>query len=538
MNGRKRALRAAAFLVLLAGALASPGWAIDDHLLLCEAVVTPTADEFLEIANPTGSAFFLDDYYVSDDEDYALLPGFFGVGPAPAIASSDFIARFPAGATIAPTGVVVVAFDGAGFLATFGFAADFEIAATDPGTPDMLAAYSGSIGSTAGLTNSGESAVLFTWDGASDLVGDVDMLNIGTPSGGNDIADKTLVTVDGPDADTVASAYLADAFTMPQQAGDPGFGSSTKRLFLEAGSETAGGGNGITGDDETSEQITTTWDGPPFGAPNPGLCNVLPLVPQFVINEIHADPDATNGDANGDGSVNTSQDEFVELVNVTGSPVDISGWTLSDFVGVRHTFPAGTVIPDQCGVVVFGGGTPTGSFGGMTVQTASTGLVGLNNSGDNVTLNDGAMDIAVATYGSAGGDNQSLTLDPDLTGAAYVKHSVATGSGGALFSPGTKIDGTGFAGCPAPVSGWVINEIHADPDATDGDANGDGTVSTDSGRVRRDRQLHRRARSTSPAGPWRTASACATPSRAAPWCPTSAASSSSPAARPPATSAT
>jgi hypothetical protein len=380
MNGRERALRATSFLVLLAGALASPGLAIDDHLLLCEAVVTPTASEFLEIANPTGSAVALDDYYLSDDDDYALLPGFFGAGPAPSIGGFDFIARFPAGASIPAAGAVVVAFDGAGFLAAFGFAADFEIAGTDAGTPDMVEAYPGSIDASAGLTNSGENAVLFTWDGASDLVVDIDMFNIGTPSSGNDIADKTLVSVDGPDADAVATAYLADAFTMPQQAGDPGFGFSTKRLFLEAGNETAGGGNGITGDDETSEQITTTWDGPPFGAPNPGVCNILPLVPQFVINEIHADPDATNGDANGDGSTSTTQDEFVELVNVTGSPVDISGWTLADGFGVRHTFPGGTVIPDQCGIVVFGGGTPTGAFGGMTVQTASGGSLGLNNS--------------------------------------------------------------------------------------------------------------------------------------------------------------
>ncbi|MDH3402392.1 MAG: lamin tail domain-containing protein [Acidobacteriota bacterium] len=476
MHVRIRVLRATTVLVFLAAAFASPGAAIDDHLLLCEAVVTPTANEFVEIANPTAAAVALDDYYLSDDENYALLPGFFGAGPAPVIAASDFIARFPAGATIPPAGVVVVAFDGAGFLATFGFAADFEIAGTDAGTPDMVAAYAGSIGSTAGLTNAGESAVLFTWDGASDLVSDVDMLNIGTPSTANDIADKTGVAVDGPDADAVATAYLFDLFTMPQQAADPGGGASTKRLFLEAGSETAGGGNGATGDDETSEQITTTWDGPAFGAPNPGVCDVLPLVPQFVINEIHADPDATAGDANGDGTASTTQDEFVELVNVTGAPVDISGWTVSDGFGVRHTFPGGTIVPDQCGVVVFAGGTPTGAFGGMTVQTASTNALGLNNGGDTVTLNDGSSDVATASYGPEGGDNQSLTLDPDLTGPAFVKHSTATGSGGALFSPGTKIDGSKFSGCPTPVTGWVINEIHADPDSTNGDANGDGTA--------------------------------------------------------------
>ena len=57
-----------------------PGFASDDHLLISEAVVTPTANEFIEIANPTGSAIDLTDYYLSDDEDYALLPGAFGGG--------------------------------------------------------------------------------------------------------------------------------------------------------------------------------------------------------------------------------------------------------------------------------------------------------------------------------------------------------------------------------------------------------------------------------------------------------------------------
>ena len=68
---------------------------------------------------------------------------------------------------------------------------------------------------------------------------------------------------------------------------------------------------------------------------------------RWVINEIHADPDAIQGDANGDGIVNVIEDEFIEIVNTTGAPVSIAGWTLSDFVGVKHTFPAGTTIPDN-----------------------------------------------------------------------------------------------------------------------------------------------------------------------------------------------
>ncbi|MBT8069663.1 MAG: lamin tail domain-containing protein [Gammaproteobacteria bacterium] len=195
----------------------------------------------------------------------------------------------------------------------------------------------------------------------------------------------------------------------------------------------------------------------------------------LVINEIHADPDGSlDGDANGDGTRDATDDEFVEIVNNDVVDLDISGWTLADSRSVRHTFPAGTVVAQGCSIVVFGGGTPTGSFGKSLVQTASSGALGLNNGGDSVILNDGANDVVITGYGSDGGDNQSLTLDPDVIGSEpRVKHSLATGSGGALFSPGTKIDGSQFEGCP---STWVINEIHADPDGSlDGDANGDGT---------------------------------------------------------------
>lgn len=197
------------------------------------------------------------------------------------------------------------------------------------------------------------------------------------------------------------------------------------------------------------------------GSPEPGEAlntpdaenEAVPAEPVsgWIINEINADPDTTAGDANGDGTANFSQDEFLEVVNTTGGDVDVSGWTISDGFGLRHTFPAGTTIFDGCGFVVFGGGSPDGDFGGMVVQTASTGALGFNNGGDTITLSDdGGTAVVSQGYGGEGGDNQSLTRDPDLTGG-FVQHSGATGSGGALFSPGTQIDGTAFAGCPEVV---------------------------------------------------------------------------------------
>ncbi len=184
--------------------------------------------------------------------------------------------------------------------------------------------------------------------------------------------------------------------------------------------------------------------------------------PPVVINEVLADPaSGSAGDANNDGVRDGSEDEFIEIVNVSGAALDISGWTLADAVTVRHTFPTGTVLADQCSVVVFGGGAPVGGFGGAVVQTASGGFLGFNNSGDMITLNDGLNDVAVVGYGSEGGNDQSLTLDPDVTGSLpLVRHTTAAGSNGARFSPGERVDGTLFAGCELPILGpFEIFEI-------------------------------------------------------------------------------
>lgn len=58
--------------------------------------------------------------------------------------------------------------------------------------------------------------------------------------------------------------------------------------------------------------------------------NAQPAVGPVVINEVMYNP------AGGGGT------EYVELRNITGAPVDISGWT---FNGIAFTFPAGTIVP-------------------------------------------------------------------------------------------------------------------------------------------------------------------------------------------------
>ena len=451
-------------------------------ILLSEIVVTPTGGEFIEVHNPTGVSVDLSDVYLTDATFagggtyyYNIVTGANAGGGG----FGDFHARFPDGASIAAGEFQTVALAGSGgFLAEHGINPTYELFEDDAAAdaiPDMREALAGSINGQGGLSNNGEVVILYEWDGESDLVQDIDYVVWGDKA---EAVDKNGVGIDGPDADGDMSFYPAETPIAAQDVvatGSHAVGQSFQRIDFTEGAEAQSGGSGVAGDDETSEDLSATWE---QAVSTPGTEPPPPPATDWVINEILADPaSGSAGDANGDGTRNFSDDEFVEILNNSGAPSDISGWTLSDGFGVRHTFPAGSIVDDGCAIVVFGGGTPTGAFGLSAVQTASSGSLGFNNSGDTVTLNNGSADVTSAGYGSEGGDNQSLTRDPDGDGAsALVKHTLATTSGGALFSPGTQADGTQFAGCP---SAWVINEIHADPDGSlAGDANGDGTRSS------------------------------------------------------------
>jgi hypothetical protein len=90
-------------------------------------------------------------------------------------------------------------------------------------------------------------------------------------------------------------------------------------------------------------------------------------------------------------------------------------------------------------MVVFGGGSPASSIPGR-VQVASTGTLALNNGGDTFRIETGGGSEVLSFSYDGSIDDQSLTRDPDFTGP-FVAHSSATGSGGALFSPGRSVEG-------------------------------------------------------------------------------------------------
>lgn len=259
-----------------------------------------------------------------------------------------------------------------------------------------------------------------------------------------------------------------------------------------------------------------------------------PAAGDLVINEVHADPKSGTGDANGDGTASSTDDEFIEFVNTTDQEIALGGVTLTADKDII-TFAPGTVLPPKTAVVVFRGGLDadpdvntgkphTSKFGGALVYTKTMSLA---NGGRKIVLKDkDGGELSAFGYGSEGTDcpgdkDQSVTLSPDLTGSCKL-HTEASPSQ-ALFSPGTRADGSKFSDPlpePPPVEKpsevvadvvadggteppperamppepqpdvptgaipgageLVINELLADPstDAVKGDANGDGVRSS------------------------------------------------------------
>lgn len=189
----------------------------------------------------------------------------------------------------------------------------------------------------------------------------------------------------------------------------------------------------------------------------------------LVINEVLFDPAADLiGDANGDGSrPDGLEDEFIEFINTSSDPLDISGYTISDASSVRHTFPSNTILGGNSVMVVFGGGTPTGDFGGASVQTASSGELNLTNNGDVITIRDSNDDVvlildssSIAVSISA---DESVTRDPEITGDFVLHSSVSS----VLFSPGVAANGavlsnndftsSDFSIYPNPLNNGILN---------------------------------------------------------------------------------
>lgn len=318
---RSRALALAAAVLGLSAATAANG--ASAPLLLTEISVTPTSAEYIEIHNPNAVPVDLSDVYLSDATFQPFAVYYYNIVTGDRVATGggdfgDFTARFPDGASIPAGAYQVVALSGSdAFVAAHGSAPDYELFEDGAGPdsiPDMREAIGGSINDQGTLNDGREIVVLFAWDGASDLVVDLDYVIWGDQDAA---VDKTGVSRDGPDGDSNTSTYLPDTPVSNQQVIATGAhpdGQSFQRDDLGEGTETTSGGNGIDGDDETSENLAATWC---IEAATPGAasnCTTLPpLTCATPTTPIHA----------VQGSGTTSP--------LAGSVVAINGIVVADF---------------------------------------------------------------------------------------------------------------------------------------------------------------------------------------------------------------
>jgi hypothetical protein len=427
-------------------------------ILISEVLYDPVnpadpAGEWIELFNWGSSSVPLGCLMVGDEESKGGGEGMY---------------TFPQNSTSVPSEVIVIANRADGFISTYGLSPDFEIIDSDPIVPDMVKNSDWGSGSLY-LSNSGDELLLITdQDTQLDAVSwgsSVFAFNPSVPkvAAGHSIARQPV----DQDTDT-ASDWVEEVDPQPGSVNqnNPNPTSTPTNNPTSTAKPTA------TKKPTSTKTPTATKTPTPPKTPTPTKTPTktktpTPIPPSptntptptatptpepalnLVINEIQADPHSSLGDANYDGIVDTSDDEFVEFVNNSSVLVDLSGWNFGDALDIRHTFPSGSIVQPHCSLVLFGGGSPSSEFGNGLVQVASSGKLGLNDHGDNVYLYDETLTVVkTLSYAEEAGYDQSITRDPDVTGGKpLVKHSLATGSGGSLFSPGTKIDGTYFPGC-------------------------------------------------------------------------------------------
>jgi hypothetical protein len=411
------------------------------HLLLSEILADPAgvADpdgEWLEVYNAGSSTANLSGFKIGDEETRG---------------GGEGMQSFPGEASLPAGQAVVIAHRASVFLNAYGYPPDYELIDSLPSVPDMLN-YSEWASGAVNFANSGDEALLL---GPADQV--VDALSYGSST-----------VIFNPPAPAASEGYSLERMPAWQDSdsaadwfeqrypspGQPALGLPTSTPSATTTvtptitpSRTSTPTRTITAIPSLTATRTYTATRTPTATPS--ATATATALPQLVINELLADPHDSLGDANEDGTVSIYDDEFVELFNDSGYLVDLSGWQLTTLTATRHVFPPGSLLPDQCALIVFGGGQPGGTFGGSRFQVASSGRLGLTNAGDSVILlNSSGATMAQVDYGVEAADDQALTRNPDISGPLpLVKHSLIAEAGGQIFSPGTRLDGGVFLNC-------------------------------------------------------------------------------------------
>ena len=240
-------------------------WAGADHLVFNRITISPTNAEFVSIYNPTSESIDLSDYYITDSNNYYNLPS---GGDFWSESLFDFIARFPDGQSIESNDSLIISFhDSQMFADYYGYNPDISLfedmrdAVNDQTTISNGDAFV----SLDFLNDNTEMLMLFKFEEDSDMVQDVDYFVWGNTGQG---VDKTGVNGYSQDTDLSLQSY--------QESHAENFTYIRFLLNNSEGAEKNAGGNGIDGNDETSENFNETWNivlAPELGCTNPSSSN-------------------------------------------------------------------------------------------------------------------------------------------------------------------------------------------------------------------------------------------------------------------------
>ncbi|MCP4656479.1 MAG: lamin tail domain-containing protein [bacterium] len=184
----------------------------------------------------------------------------------------------------------------------------------------------------------------------------------------------------------------------------------------------------------------------------------------IALNEVLVDPNSSGGenfDTDGNGTADTL-DEFVEVYNLSGAPIDISGFELWDSGSdLWFTFPATTTLGAGnfavvvCGVQA-GGALPPVSGGNLAFDAGRTSGA-INNGGDNVVLYDPNNDQYIQfLYNGDGADNPPVDyLGDGFSGTATLV--------GAVEDWGFDTDGISLVRDPAGDTNVVLHTASPTP---------------------------------------------------------------------------
>ena len=205
------------------------------------------------------------------------------------------------------------------------------------------------------------------------------------------------------------------------------------KLVLTASSADAGESFDLSLDADNNEGTQTmSWD---IYVPTEAEQQVA--VTEFLANPTAKVTDGLYNPLNRETPSDTDriivEDEFIEIANLGEAQVDLAGWSLSDAMTLRSNFYEGDILAKRGAVIVYGGRSsgsePVFGDGVLALPaTESTSGLGLNNSGDTITLRnaDGHV-IDRIHYGSTSKNKGSMTRYPGFNGA-FVDHGTAADS--------------------------------------------------------------------------------------------------------------